>query len=136
VATTAKGAARTVGHQVSEVTQTVTTNASRLTQDLATTMVGLTEKVTASHPAAAITGQVAAVGTAATNVGRKLWALTPWGTAAEGSPDVAEGAPDRSLPGEMRDWPSEHAEEETPPHREGEVTRQPTDVPADPPAHR
>jgi hypothetical protein len=136
VATPVKGAARTVGHQVSEVTNTVTTNATMFTQGLATTMGELTEKVTASHPAAAITGQVTAVGSAAIDASRKLWARTPWGTAAEDSPDLAEGEPDRSLPVEMRDWPLEHAGEETHPPREEKAARQPTDVPDKPPAHR
>jgi hypothetical protein len=136
VATTVKGAAQTIGHQVSEVTHTVTTNATILTQGLATTMVGLAETVTVSHPAAAITGQVTAVRSAATEAGRKLWARTPWGTAAEDSPDVAEGAPDPSLPIKMHDFPLERAGEETHPPREGKEGRQPTDVPDKPPVHR
>jgi hypothetical protein len=112
VVTTVKEAAQIVGHQVSEVTNTITTNATMLPQGLAATMVELAEKVTSSHPAAAIAGHVTAVGSAATDAGRKLWARAPWRTAGEDPPDGAEGASDPSLRIEMRNGTLDRGGEE------------------------
>jgi hypothetical protein len=78
-------------------------------------MVELAEKVTASHPAAAIAGHVTAVGSAATDAGRKLWARAPWRTAGEDPPDGAEGASDPSLRIEMRNGPLDRGGEEAHP---------------------
>lgn len=53
-------------------------------------MVGLTEKVTASDPAAAMTRPVTVAGGVTTGATRRLLARTLWGMDADASPDGPE----------------------------------------------